>query len=110
MSLMFQSAVDEILTGVVTSAAYGLLPVPTAWQTTGFDIMMFELWSSAALTIGYSSTEADGVVVAANAHQVLAIRKTYPKNTTTIPGIYVKSAASIYVLAHRVVRPYADQV
>ena len=99
---------DDILTAQVTSAAYAIMSVPTHWQTAGHDILQFELWSPNDMTIGYTATEGEGVAVAADTHVVVAVRRLVKKGDTTIPGLYLKSAGTIHVLASRVGHAYAD--
>src|SRR5690349_10544876 len=109
MSIMYQSIGDDILTGVLSHAAYAQAAIPAHWLTSGGqDILQFEIWSPAALTIGYDSTEARGVIVGADVHVLVAMRKTLKKSDTVIAGLYLKSAGNIYVLATRLASPYSD--
>lgn len=99
---------DDILTAQISSAAYAIMAVPAHWQTSGHDILQFEFWSPSDLTIGYTSTEGQAVVVAADTHVVVPVRRLLNKADTTIPGLYLKSAGAIHVIASRVGHAYAD--
>lgn len=107
MNIMGTTIADKILTGILSTQAMAVVPVPAAWITAGLDLLSIDLWSASSFTLEGGAGQT-AVTVAANQVVTIACRFDLAKSTVAFPFL-IANAADVNMLGHAITHAYADQ-